>query len=161
MVFAVTGIWHGASWAYILWGAVNGVLVITERLCMQKPFYKKIPGLLKWAFTMFIVMLFWQLFRFSSASDALDWILQLFRPGNALPLYTWRFFLDTKLTVMMALAIGGATVLGAPRLQSGWKKFSSTALGFAIQELALAALMVLSLIGVVSSTYSPFIYFQY
>lgn len=161
VVFALTGIWHGADWKYIIWGAVNGILVIAERIYMQKPLYKKVPSFIKWAGTMFIVMLFWQFFRFPLAEEAYECIGNLFRKSPDSVLFTWKYFLDAKLLSMMLVGVLGATVLGSPRLKACWTKASQTRVGFAVQEVALLVLLALSVIAVVSSTYSPFIYFQY
>ncbi len=161
VVFALTGIWHGASWKYMIWGAVNGILVMAERVYMKKPFYQKVPSIVKWAGTMMIVMLFWQFFRFPLAQDAYECIGSLFRHSHADPLFTWRYFLDTKLMAMIAIGIFGATVLGSPRIKAGWDRVAQTKAGFALQEAVLLVLLMLSVIAIVSSTYSPFIYFQY
>ena len=161
VVFALTGIWHGASWKYIVWGAVNGILVIAERIYMRKPFYQKVPAVIKWAGTMFVVMLFWQFFRFPLAQDAYECIGRMFRHSPDSVLFTWRYFLDTKLMVLLVVGISGATVLGSPRIKNCWRKVSQTGAGFALQEAVLMVLLLLSVIAIVSSTYSPFIYFQY
>ncbi len=161
VVFALTGIWHGASWKYMIWGAINGILVIAERIYMKKPLYQKVPAVIKWAGTMFVVMLFWQFFRFPLAKDAYECIGRMFRPGSSAPVFGWRYFLDTKLLVLMCTGILGATVLGSPRIKNCWQKVSGTRAGFAVQESVLIILLMLSVIAIVSSTYSPFIYFQY
>ena len=72
VVFALTGFWHGASWNYILWGAVNGGFVILERILQEKKFYRKTPNWLKYMVTMCIVLLCWQLFRFQDIGAAAE-----------------------------------------------------------------------------------------
>lgn len=161
VVFALTGIWHGADWKYVIWGAINGILVIAERIYMQKPLYQKVPAGIKWAGTMFIVMLFWQFFRFPLAKDAFDCIGRMFEHNPESLVFSWQYFLDAKLLFMMIVGILGATVLGSPKLQDSWTKIARTKVGFALQEVVLLVLLMLSVIAVVSSTYSPFIYFQY
>ena len=69
IVFTLTGIWHGAGWNYVLWGLVNGALVVLERVIQEKRFYQRTPNCVKWFATMVIVMIFWQFFRFSNVSD--------------------------------------------------------------------------------------------
>ena len=66
IVFLTTGIWHGAGWNYIWWGALNGFFMIIERLSKDKTLYKKVPNAIKWIATMVIVFFSWQLFRFPS-----------------------------------------------------------------------------------------------
>lgn len=69
IVFLVTGIWHGAGWNYILWGVINGVFSVLERMSKNKTWYQKTPAVIKWAVTMSIVLLSWQVFRLSSMSE--------------------------------------------------------------------------------------------
>ncbi|MGN0789741.1 MAG: MBOAT family O-acyltransferase, partial [Christensenellales bacterium] len=54
IVFLLTGIWHGAGWTYILWGAINGFCNIIEKLIADKKFYVKTPTVIKWVLTMAI-----------------------------------------------------------------------------------------------------------
>lgn len=161
VVFMLTGIWHGAGWNYILWGAINAAAILTERLIMNKPLYQRIPSFLKWAATMFVVMLFWQLFRYPTLQEAVDCICNMFRAHTDPVTYTWRFFLDQKLIFMILCGTLGGTILGSSVVLEKWKKFSQNNIIFIIQELVLLLLMVLSIMSVVSSAYSPFIYFQY
>ena len=69
IVFALTGIWHGAGWNYFLWGGANGLLVVIERIIQNKSFYKNVPNVIKYGFTMLVVLLLWQCFRWSSIAD--------------------------------------------------------------------------------------------
>ena len=161
VVYSMTGIWHGASWTYIVWGAINGILVIAERVIMNKPFYKKIPSFVKWLFTMFVVMLFWELFRFPRIQDAADCIRRMFVHSTDHVFFTWRYFLDTRLKFLLLTGILGATVLGSPKLKGLWLKISPTKWGFAVQETVMITLLLLSVIAMISSSYHPFIYFQY
>lgn len=162
VVFALTGIWHGAGWNYLLWGFINGAMVILERVIQNKPFYKKTPNFIKYAFTMLIVMLFWQLFRFQSLKDTvnlLGTIIGINRPENIY--YTWQYYFDAQMITFIIIGILGATVLGSPRLKAFYGKFSATKGGLIVQQTVLLLLFVLAVLFMINSTYSPFIYFQY
>ena len=161
IVFMLTGFWHGAGWNYILWGAINTAAVLLDRLVMKKHSYAKVPSLIKWAGTMFIVMLFWQLFRYPTLHEAVDCIYAMFHAHTEPVTYTWKFFLDQRLVFLMVVGILGSTVLGSPIVLAKWQKYQKYSVVFLVQELVLLVLVVLSIISVVSSTYSPFIYFQY
>lgn len=67
IIFLVSGIWHGANWTFILWGAVHGLLSVTDRL-LDKP-KSKIFDVVKWAETFLFVNLLWLLFRADSISQ--------------------------------------------------------------------------------------------
>ena len=119
VVFALTGIWHDAGWNYLLWGFINGAMVILERVIQNKPFYKKTPNFIKYAFTMMIVMLFWQLFRFQSLKDTvnlLGTIIGINRPENIY--YTWQYYFNAQMITFIIIGILGTTVLGSALLKA-------------------------------------------
>lgn len=162
VVFAVTGIWHGAGLNYILWGGMNGLLVIIERVIGDKPFYRRVPKCVRYAGTMLSVLLLWQLFRFSGLRDT----LRLFAVAAGVlrydtVYYSWRYLLDARTLVFLAVAVLGATALGSPSLKRLAVRFTASAAGTAVYELVLLALFILSILFMVNATYSPFIYFQY
>lgn len=162
VVFALTGVWHGAGWNYILWGAMNGAFVLLERVVRDRPLYRKTPGLLKWAGASFITMMCWELFRFQSLTELAAWLrimLGLVRPDTLL--FTWRYYFDFRMVFLVAVGILGATVLGGERVRRAYGRFAAAKAGFAVQEVGLLLLFVLSILCMVNSTYSPFIYFQY
>lgn len=162
VVFALTGIWHGAGWNYILWGGINGLFVIVERLTKDKALIRKTPNILKWAATMGITMFCWQLFRYQGISDVIRQVRIMFGllRCESIP-YTWRYYFDSQVVFLTAVGILGATVLGNQKIQSVYRKITGTAVGYAIQQIVLLVLFALAILFVVNSTYSPFIYFQY
>ena len=162
IVFALTGIWHGANWTYILWGSINGVMVICERISGNKAFYKKIPDIAKWLFSMFITMICWELFRFQRITDFWKWCA-VASGGLTYPSidFTWEYFLDFRLLVLIASGVFGATALGNDRIQKFLRCAVSPKAAFISWEIILLCVFAVSILCMVNSTYSPFIYFQY
>ncbi|WP_345941221.1 MBOAT family O-acyltransferase [Merdimmobilis hominis] len=162
VVFALTGIWHGAGWNYILWGFINGAFAVTERVVQKKKFYIKTPKAVKYTVTMIVVMLFWQLFRFQEISDVVTVLGALFgaTPANSIP-YTWQYYFDARIILFAVIGILGATLLGSPKLITWYRKIAAAKIGYLLQELVLLALFVIAILFMINSTYSPFIYFQY
>lgn len=162
IVFLLTGIWHGAGWNYLLWGGINGLFVITERVVKDKKMYQKMPAILKWFFTMAITLIAWQFFRFTNIKDLGICFGSLFARYNleGLP-YTWKYYFDMRMSFLIVTGTVGATVFGAEKLQLYIKKASDGKIGFVVQEIILFSLFVIAIMCMVNSTYSPFIYFQY
>ncbi len=161
IVFALTGIWHGAGWNYIIWGTINGFFVIIERLLKDTAFYKKIPSFVKWLFTVLIVLCFWQLFRFNDLTQLTQFINTVFGGYNGVITHTWQYYFDKQIIFFAIVGLLGATVLGIPAIQNFLKKIYSTKIGYTVAHVVLFAIFIVSIFYMVNSTYSPFIYFQY
>jgi alginate O-acetyltransferase complex protein AlgI len=77
LVFLASGLWHGASWNFVLWGAYHGFFLVLERGFLLKV-YKKIGKTLSIFITFFIVVIGWVFFRVEKITDALLYLRKLF-----------------------------------------------------------------------------------
>jgi D-alanyl-lipoteichoic acid acyltransferase DltB (MBOAT superfamily) len=74
LTMIVSGLWHGAAWTYVLWGAVHALARVLTRELEQKPFYqRRVPTAVKQALTFCLVCLAWVFFRARSVGDA--WLI--------------------------------------------------------------------------------------
>ena len=164
-VFLLTGIWHGAAWNYILWGVINGVCVLVERCIREKRFYQKIPAIGKWVVTKAIVFFSWQVFYFSDFSRLEVFLKSLFglSAANAASAveYTYQHYLTIKLIFLSVVAVLGAITFCMPWAEKVKTFFARTKTGLFIKETGLILLMIVSVIFMINSSYSPFLYFQY
>ncbi|MGI6608143.1 MAG: MBOAT family O-acyltransferase [Erysipelotrichaceae bacterium] len=80
IVFLFSGLWHGANWNFILWGLLNGLLSIFDRITER--YRKNIHKLIQWLFTFFLINILWVLFRANSISQWLTIISQMFNFNN-------------------------------------------------------------------------------
>ncbi|MFT4758478.1 MAG: alginate O-acetyltransferase complex protein AlgI [Paraglaciecola sp.] len=80
-VFLISGLWHGASWNFVIWGAFHGLFLILDRLFLLKTLNKigKIPAVI---FTFFIVIIGWVFFRLEKFSDAIAYLSRMFAFDN-------------------------------------------------------------------------------
>ncbi len=85
-VFLASGLWHGASWSFVIWGAYHGLFLVLERLFLNNV-YKKIGKFLSTIITFFLVMIGWVFFRIERLPDVFAYLKRLFSFdfGNALP----------------------------------------------------------------------------
>lgn len=67
IVFAVSGLWHGANWTFVLWGLLHGAANVGERLLDKQ--YSKVPSAVRWFITFMIVNVLWLLFRANSVTE--------------------------------------------------------------------------------------------
>ena len=77
IIFLISGIWHGAAWTFLVWGAVHGLLVCLERAF--RPVLEKVPSLLRWFVTFLLVNVLWVLFRAESFAQFSQYVVQFFR----------------------------------------------------------------------------------
>jgi D-alanyl-lipoteichoic acid acyltransferase DltB (MBOAT superfamily) len=88
IVMLIGGLWHGAAWTFVLWGAVHGAAIIVNHLWRTAAEHCRlpaIPGPIGWFATFATVLLAWILFRASSFESALNMILALAGQGTLLP----------------------------------------------------------------------------
>ena len=157
VVFAATGIWHGAGLNFIIWGLYYGVLLILERWKLKK--FLSLPelGWLARIYTLLAVMTGWVFFRAETLPEALAYCRTMFTFNNnpALPV---RDFLTLPLTVLIIAAV----LLSAP--VPGLKIFQDEAVRVRVKwyDYPLqAALLLASLLLLAGNTYNPFIYFRF
>ena len=79
LVFLISGFWHGASWNFVLWGAMHGALNILTRICRKV--VDRIPRVISWLFTFAFVNIAWVFFRAENIPQALTVIQRVFSGG--------------------------------------------------------------------------------
>lgn len=164
IVFLLTGIWHGANFTFILWGLAHGVVMLFERAVMDRKIYKKIPFVIKWAFTVFFVFLAWILFMSPSLTSAGNIYKGLFTINKESVNFTWKFFFTKKILLVLSVATIGS-VIGLFERKKGLKEkiseFIDKPYVIWIKYAFLLALFVVDILFLVNSSYSPFIYMQF
>ena len=159
IVWGATGFWHGAAWNFILWGLYFAVLLILEKLFLLRVLQKQ--KILNHAYVLLAVLLGFVLFDGSSASDGFAKLSALFG-GGGLPLWnTESLFLLRDGAAALLFGALGATPLCAHL----WARFSKSCcgarVGFALQCLFSAAVLIVCTAYLVSGSYSPFLYFRF
>ena len=106
IVFLVSGLWHGANWTFILWGALHGILSVFERITNIAA--AKIPKWLRTGFTFLFVTFAWSLFRAPSITDATLLWKQLFHGGFSLYQPIRDKFIDLiEVSLLYRMGLGG------------------------------------------------------
>lgn len=161
-IFLLCGLWHGASWNFVIWGAYHGCLLVIERAGLGR-WLKQVPDKLAWAYALVAAMLGWVWFRAVDLPHALNMFAGLFGINGIGPMDV-RVHLALYPTTMTALAIGVALALlprsnGTPPRQNAvarWWRHRS-----APDFIFMTALIVFSALSISSGTYSPFLYFRF
>jgi len=159
LVFLLSGLWHGASWNFLLWGAFHGFFLILDRMFLIK-WSSKLPSILSVFFTFIVILMSWVLFKFSSLSEVGIVYKQLFSytPMSITTDVSNKFI--TVFVIGTSFAFMGLYKPLNDWLQSFFK--SSEKLG-RIYFKASAALFLLYLCisELTVSGFNPFIYFRF
>lgn len=156
IVFLLTGLWHGADFSFVLWGAYHGLFQIIERMGLQKLLNKnKVISML---YCFMVVNLGWVLFRAESIVTGLRYMARMILPWRYLNLDVsiWNY-MDHKTVFTFVTAIIGMGFLMKivpPKVTDRWK-------GSALEAVYCVMVLILCLASVASDTYNPFIYFQF
>jgi alginate O-acetyltransferase complex protein AlgI len=159
-VFLFSGLWHGAAWNFVLWGAFHGAFLVADRLFLMRVLHRmgRVPAML---ITYIIVLFGWVLFRADDLAHAADFVSALLRFGEGWK--TPRFGADFWWTLAMSsliCAIGA--VPHAQRWVNAWAVRERVGVMATIPlTLVAAVLLVLCASMVVSSGFNPFIYFRF
>jgi alginate O-acetyltransferase complex protein AlgI len=170
LVFFLCGLWHGASWVFVMWGLYHGMFLVAERLGLAKLLERQwLP--LRHCYVIFAAMAGWVLFRAESFSQALGFYSALagFVSGEVFP-----FNVQMYLTGEVLFALMTGAILSFPVVPSlgEWRKRISLRLPAPVGDtfhLAYSGLKMLVVLGVVllsamsisSGAYNPFIYFRF
>jgi D-alanyl-lipoteichoic acid acyltransferase DltB (MBOAT superfamily) len=70
IVFVVSGLWHGANWTFVVWGALHGLYIVYERIWVRWEGRPRSPVIVRWAGTTLLVLIAWVFFRANNMGDA-------------------------------------------------------------------------------------------
>jgi alginate O-acetyltransferase complex protein AlgI len=179
-VFFLCGLWHGASWNFVIWGLWHGSFLVVERVTFNRGDRKarreqqhaaistssEVPsGPLAWpiwphVYTLLVVMMGWVFFRAETLPGAIAFLKSLAGMTAAAPTpYSVAWYLTPELWLALAAgAVGSApwVPMLAARIDDGrsWSLYL-------LNTAALVATFVLSILSVAARTYNPFIYFRF
>ncbi|WP_195954315.1 MBOAT family O-acyltransferase [Clostridium tertium] len=158
VVFLVTGLWHGASWNFVIWGLWHGLFMIIERLIRDKAWYKKIPLIIKIFITLFIVIIGWVLFKATTLKEGLRYLSIMFGLVNFSNItFEFAYFISRKFILLIIIGIIAST----PIPKNIFNRYKGIKAFELIKTILIILLFIVSIIFMVNSTYSPFIYFQF
>ena len=157
IVWGLTGLWHGASWNFVLWGLYFAALLILEKLFLGR-LLEKLPRIVGHVYALFFVLIGWVIFNCTSLADIGTYLTAMFA-GQSAGAADWSYFLWflRQYGVELAAGILASTTL-LQRLVAPWKGRRGGQLAWTVWLLAIFALSLLTL---ASSSFNPFIYFRF
>ena len=157
IVWLLTGIWHGASWTYILWGVFYGIIIIFESFVPEIKRKGKVISMLQHVYTMLIVCLLWVLFRATSISQAKMYFLNMIGMGNKNLIDDGFVFLGRNYLLIIVIA----AVFSLPVVPMIKKRCSGSLVLQLGSAIILMAGVLVSVSYIYMGSYNPFLYFMF
>ncbi len=157
ITWALTGLWHGADWNFVLWGLYFGLLICAEKLCLGDAL-KKLPGFLSAAYTLTAVLFGWVLFETDSLSECFAYVKAMLgltgNAGDRNDLY----LLGSYGIILAACLLLSTSAFD--RMLTKLKSVRPNTIAVSVPFAELAALLLCT-IYLIDSTYNPFLYFRF
>jgi alginate O-acetyltransferase complex protein AlgI len=158
VVFLISGLWHGASWNFVIWGAYHGLFLIADRLFLVR-FTEKAGTFISVVMTYVIVLVGWVFFRADTLPEAMNFLRAMFIPsGSGIP------YIEPKTIFIFVVAAFFAFCALSDRIHQLENKIYFRPPG--VRQTALfgflGAMLLVTCIGsILSTSFNPFIYFRF
>ena len=159
IVWLLTGLWHGSEWTFVIWGTFIGILLVIEKLLLNK-YIEKLPSIVRRIYTLFIIMISFIIFSGSNINESFNNIVGLFNFSNPfINKFTIHYLKDYGLVLIIAI------FLSTPILKNTIIKLKENKkINNIINILEIIALLILLVIVtsyLIDSSYNPFLYFRF
>ncbi len=159
VVFAVTGLWHGASWRFVFWGLFHGFFSILERLGLSK-FLNKHP-IIAHLYTLLTVVLGWVIFRADSLGDALTLWCNMFGIRTAAATIRLGAYIGPHHILACILGILGCGPIQILAQSRQCQNIRNHFVGKVPEAVFCGLMLFVCIVRLAGSTYNPFIYFRF
>ena len=156
VVWLLTGLWHGASWNFILWGVFYAIILLTEKQFLHK-YIEKLPRFLAWLLMFTVVNIGWLIFRVENMGDLRLIITSFFSPTGTLSDFISNNFSIVPYYIFVIIGL----VFMFPISKKIVSKLLSYRYGRLALDIILCLLYVLCIFALINSSYNPFIYFRF
>lgn len=156
-VFLFSGLWHGAAWTFVIWGAYHGFFLVIERMFLLK-LYSRIPGFIRTAITFLIVVFGWVFFRAESLGSALAMIKSMWAFDFA------HFDKPVEVELVLPIAVLFSFFALLPKVEAWQHRMLFEAPGLKrtlAYTLSTIGLLAVCISVIAASGFNPFIYFRF
>ena len=155
VVWFLTGLWHGASWNFILWGLYFGVVLMIEKLFILKVL-KKAPAIISHIYSIIIILFGWVLFYFENLNEMGIFLARMFGSNG----FMMSGDISVKIISYIPLLIVSA-ITSTPLISKLYHKINSKPILYVIDNAGCVLALLLCTAALVSSDYNPFLYYKF
>jgi len=164
-IFVISGLWHGNTSLYFLWGVAHGVLVAIERSSIYQKidFSKSVNKIIGHLFTLFFVFIGWMCFYLPDLDTFKIFVKRLIGVSSDVEqiYFSFQYFLDKKTIMLLIISIVGIVLTNTEFFKNLKNKSNNQPALYLVKVAVLLLLFILSFWGMNVNSYTPFIYFQY
>lgn len=157
IVWALTGLWHGASWNFVIWGLYFGVIIIIERIGFGK-LLEKLPSAVRVMYTFLLVVFGWVLFDTADLPSCLSYFKAMFGANGIFMDQTAKYFIETNALIFILCIFGSTDIFG--KTVDYIKSKNKAVIAWSAPFVQLM-LMLICTAFLVNATYNPFLYFRF
>ena len=160
IVWLLTGIWHGANWTFLIWGLLFGIILIIEKIWLNK-FMEKLPSFIRRIYVLFIVMILFIIFSSDNMSVALTNIKGLFgMNGEAFVNDYTLHYLKSYLPVLIIALLGSTPFIKILIDKLRKNKYVNNIINI-IEPILIVVILVVVTSYLIDNSYNPFLYFRF
>ena len=160
IVWLLTGIWHGANWTFLIWGLLFGIILIIEKLWLNK-LMEKLPSFIRRIYVLFIVMILFIIFNSDNISTSLINIKGLFGMNKEAFIndYTLHYLKSYSLILIIAL-IGSTPFIKISIDKLRKNKYINNILNI-LEPILIIIILIIVTSYLIDNSYNPFLYFRF
>jgi len=158
IVWMLTGLWHGASWNFVLWGIYYGILLILEKFVLKK-YIDKLPNAIKHFYTIILVLIGWLIFAFEDINLLIGYAKTMFGLNGEFINSTFIYYFTNYFIVLVIAAIFSMPTY--EKLENILKNKKNVWIKFLLVLTVYIILLIITIAYLVSDTYNPFLYFRF
>ncbi len=160
IVWLLTGIWHGANWTFLIWGLLFGILLIIEKIFLNK-FMEKLPSFIRRIYVLFIVMILFVIFNADNMSEALINIKGLFGMNGEVFINDYTLHYLKSYLPILIIAIFGATPFIKTLIDKLRKnKYLNNIINI-LEPILIVIILFVVTSYLIDNSYNPFLYFRF
>ena len=160
VVWLLTGIWHGASWNFVIWGLIFGTILIIEKLFLNK-YLEKLPSFIRRIYVLFIVMISFIIFNADTMSDAISNIIGLFGFNQKTLINNYTIYYLKSYFIILVIAIIASTPLIKNFIKKKKKNKFMNRLINILEPIYIVTLLLVVTAYLIDNSYNPFLYFRF
>jgi alginate O-acetyltransferase complex protein AlgI len=158
VVFFLSGLWHGASWTFIIWGLYHGFFIILER-SFKNSIFSKINPVIKTVVTFIIVTVGWVFFRIENIGKAKEYFSFMFNFTDlTIGDYTASFWFYFSIAVVFSIMV---KIPGGQLLKEYIYRTEHSLRSHGLMTVMCSLLLILSIFSISANGFNPFIYFRF